>query len=57
MATFDSLAEKVLQREPLPRTDLLSVLTSSDDELLDLVSAVFRCVWLTSVAASSSTTW
>ncbi|TQN31678.1 biotin synthase [Haloactinospora alba] len=42
MATFDSLAEKVLQREPLPRTDLLSVLTSSDDELLDLVSAVFR---------------
>ncbi|WP_046468315.1 biotin synthase BioB [Allosalinactinospora lopnorensis] len=42
MAKFDPLADKALRREPLTRAELLSVLTSSDDDILDAVAAAFR---------------
>ncbi|GAA1076866.1 biotin synthase BioB [Nocardiopsis composta] len=42
MADFEPLAAKSLRREPLTRGELLTVLTSTDDELLDLVAAASR---------------
>ncbi|MBB6171725.1 biotin synthase [Nocardiopsis mwathae] len=42
MVKFDAMADKALRREPLTRDDVLSVLTGSDDDLLELVAAVFR---------------
>ncbi|RNL86985.1 biotin synthase BioB [Halostreptopolyspora alba] len=42
MAKFDLLAQKALRREQPTRTELLEVLTSTDDDLLDAVAAAFR---------------
>src|SRR5690606_20442772 len=42
MADFEPLAAKSLRREPLTRGELLTVLNSADDELLDLVAAASR---------------
>ncbi|NYE47442.1 biotin synthase [Spinactinospora alkalitolerans] len=42
MTIFEPLADKALRREPLSREELLSVLTCSDDDLLDAVAAAFR---------------
>lgn len=42
MAKFDLLAQQALRREQPTRTELLEVLTSSDDDLLDAVAAAFR---------------
>jgi biotin synthase len=42
MTWLDSLADKALRRELPTRQEALKVLTSGDDELLDLVAAAFR---------------
>ncbi|WP_150239936.1 biotin synthase BioB [Nocardiopsis quinghaiensis] len=42
MTTFPSLAEKALRRETPTRDELLGVLRSSDDALMDLVAAAFQ---------------
>jgi biotin synthase len=42
MESFAALAEKALRCEPLTRDEALAVLSSSDDELLDLVAAGSR---------------
>jgi biotin synthase len=42
MSWLDSLADKVLRREPLTREEALAVLASGDDELMDVVAAAFR---------------
>jgi biotin synthase len=42
MTWLDSLADKALRRELPTREEALAVLTSGDDELLDLVAAAFR---------------
>ncbi|MFE6448677.1 biotin synthase BioB [Nocardiopsis dassonvillei] len=42
MTTFLPLAEKALRRETPTRAELLGVLSSSDDDLMDLVAAAFR---------------
>jgi biotin synthase len=42
MTWLDSLADKALARERLDRDEALAVLTSSDDELMDVVAAAFR---------------
>jgi biotin synthase len=42
MRWLDALAEKALDRELPTRDEALAVLTSSDDELLDVVAAAFR---------------
>ncbi len=39
---WDALADKALAGEPLSEAEALSVLESSDDELLDVLSAAFR---------------
>jgi biotin synthase len=42
MTWLDSLADKALARELPTRDEALKVLTSSDDELMDVVAAAFR---------------
>src|ERR1039457_5719113 len=42
MTWLDSLADKALGRELPTRDEALKVLTSSDDELMDVVAAAFR---------------
>lgn len=42
MTTFQPLAEKALRRQLPTRDELLAVLSSSDDDLMDLVAAVFK---------------
>ena len=42
MTWLDVLAEKSLARERLTRDEARSVLTSTDDELMDVVAAAFR---------------
>ncbi|MBB4931915.1 biotin synthase [Lipingzhangella halophila] len=42
MAKFDHLAQQALRRERPTRAELLDVLTSADDDLLDAVAAAFR---------------
>jgi biotin synthase len=42
MTWLDSLADKAINRELPTRSEALAVLTSSDDELLDVVAAAFR---------------
>ncbi len=42
MTWLDSLADKALTRELPTREEALKVLTSSDDELMDVVAAAFR---------------
>ena len=42
MQWLDALAEQALNREPPDRDAALAILTSSDDELLDVVAAAFR---------------
>ncbi|WP_017555827.1 biotin synthase BioB [Nocardiopsis baichengensis] len=42
MARFDVLSDKALRRDPLTREELLGVLGSGDDDLMDLVAAAAR---------------
>ncbi|GHC80713.1 biotin synthase [Nocardiopsis terrae] len=42
VTTFHTLAEKALRRETPTRDELLEVLTSTDDDLMDLVAAASR---------------
>jgi outer membrane protein assembly factor BamB len=42
VTTFDTQAEKALRRETPTRDELLEVLTSTDDDLMDLVAAASR---------------
>lgn len=42
MTDFQAFAEKALQNEELTRTECLTVLSSSDEQLLDVLNAAFR---------------